>query len=194
MSDRSPLRVAGVDEVGRGCLAGPVVAAAVVLDAPIDGLRDSKQLSPRARARLANDIRQRALAWAVGSASVAEIDALNILQASLLAMRRAVAALPLVPDAVEVDGNQDPRFGLPTRCIVGGDGLRPAIMAASILAKTDRDRWMTEWADHEPGYGHERHKGYGTAQHLAALRVLGPGEAHRMSFAPCRRFVRMALP
>jgi len=140
VSDRSPLRVAGVDEVGRGCLAGPVVAAAVVLDAPIDGLRDSKQLSPRARARLANDIRQRALAWAVGSASVAEIDALNILQASLLAMRRAVAALPLVPDAVEVDGNQDPRFGLPTRCIVGGDGLRPAIMAASISGQTPSER------------------------------------------------------
>lgn len=184
------MRIAGVDEAGRGCLAGPVVAAAVILDGAIPGLRDSKKLSASARTRLAEQIRAEASGWGIGMASAAEIDRLNILQASLLAMRRAVAALPFAPDAVEVDGNQDPHLGRPTICVIGGDGLCPAIMAASILAKTTRDAWMMQWAQREPGYGHEQHKGYGTAQHLTVLRKRGPGPEHRMSFAPCRQGVR----
>ncbi|WP_029891555.1 ribonuclease HII [Polycyclovorans algicola] len=183
----SVLRVAGVDEAGRGCLAGPVVAAVVVLAQPIEGLRDSKRLSVGARARMADLIKAEALAWAIGDASVAEIDTLNILQASLLAMRRAVAALPWVPDAVEVDGNQDPKGGWPTTCWVGGDDLRPAIMAASILAKTTRDAWMLTLDADRPQYGFALHKGYGTARHLAALADHGPSDQHRMSFAPCQR-------
>ncbi|MBU0790180.1 MAG: ribonuclease HII [Polycyclovorans sp.] len=181
------LRVAGVDEAGRGCLAGPVVAAAVVLAGPIAGLRDSKRLSAAARARRAVQIKAEALAWGIGQASVIEIDTLNILQASLLAMRRAVAALPWVPDAVEIDGNQDPDGGWPTTCWIGGDDLRPAIMAASILAKTTRDEWMLELDARNPEYGFALHKGYGTPQHLAALAARGPGVHHRMSFAPCQR-------
>lgn len=186
------VRIAGVDEAGRGCLAGPVVAAAVVLAAPISGLRDSKRLSALARDRLALQIKAEALAWGIGQASVAEIDALNILQASLLAMRRAVAALPWLPDAVEVDGNQDPKGGWPTTCWVGGDDLRPAIMAASILAKTTRDQWMLELDARTPSYGFALHKGYGTPRHLAALAEFGPSDEHRMSFAPCQR-ARTAL-
>ena len=162
------LRVAGVDEAGRGCLAGPVVAAAVVLAGPIAGLRDSKRLSAAARARRAVQIKAEALAWGIGQASVIEIDTLNILQASLLAMRRAVAALP-------------------TTCWIGGDDLRPAIMAASILAKTTRDEWMLELDARNPEYGFALHKGYGTPQHLAALAARGPGVHHRMSCAPCQR-------
>lgn len=188
------LRIAGVDEAGRGCLAGPVVAAAVVLIEPIEGLRDSKRLSAKARARLALEIKERAAGWGIGQASVAEIDQLNILQASLLAMRRAVAALPFVPDAVEVDGNQDPQGGWPTTCWIGGDDLRPAIMAASILAKTTRDDWMLAADARFPGYGHAVHKGYGTARHLLALSELGASPEHRMSFAPCRRVLERAIP
>lgn len=181
---------AGVDEAGRGCLAGPVVAAAVVLGSPIEGLRDSKKLSAASRERLARQIRADALAWAVSSASREEIDRLNILQASLLAMRRAVAALSMAPDAVRVDGNQDPGLGCATHCVVGGDGLHAEIMAASILAKTVRDAWMDELDAAHPGYDFAIHKGYGTPRHLSALQRLGPSVQHRMSFAPCQRAAR----
>lgn len=177
--------IAGVDEAGRGCLAGPVVAAAVILAAPIDGLRDSKKLSPARRARLAEQIRQTALAWSVAQASVEEIDRLNILQASLLAMRRAVTTLPRPPTHVRVDGNQDPHVGLPTTCVIGGDGLHAEIMAASILAKVARDELLCRLDAAHPGYGLAQHKGYGTAGHLSALQALGPSPLHRMSFAPC---------
>lgn len=179
--------IAGIDEAGRGCLAGPVVAAAVILPADhgLIGLNDSKQLSASARERLFPQIQQRALAWAVASASVEEIDQLNILQANFLAMRRAVAALGRQPALCRVDGNQDPRLGLPTALVVGGDALHAEIMAASILAKVARDRLLLELDTQYPGYGFARHKGYGTAAHLAALRRLGPCAEHRMSFAPC---------
>jgi ribonuclease HII len=181
--------VAGVDEAGRGPLAGPVVAAAVILDPgrPIEGLRDSKQLSAARRERLAPLIRERALAWCVAEASVEEIDALNILQATLLAMRRAVAGLALVPELVLVDGNQLPRLACEARAIIGGDALEPAISAASILAKTVRDAGMAAAEAHYPGYGFARHAGYGTAQHLAALETLGATPLHRRSFAPVAR-------
>lgn len=179
--------IAGIDEAGRGCLAGPVVAAAVILPADhgLVGLNDSKQLSASAREKLFPQIQQRALAWAVASASVEEIDRLNILQANFLAMRRAVAALGLKPGLCRVDGNQDPRLGLPTALVVGGDALHAEIMAASILAKVSRDHRLLELDAQHPGYGFAQHKGYGTAAHLAALRRLGPCAEHRMSFAPC---------
>lgn len=182
-------RVAGVDEVGRGCLAGPVYAAAVVLpaDAVIEGLRDSKQLSAAQRDRVAARIRVVALSWAISRAEVEEIDRLNILQASLLAMRRAVAALHLRPHECRIDGNQDPALpDLPVRLIVGGDAIEPSIMAASVLAKVVRDAEMARLDAVYPGYGLARHKGYGTAQHLQALRQRGPSPVHRMSFSPCR--------
>ena len=184
-------RVAGVDEAGRGPLAGPVIAAAVILDParPIEGLGDSKALSEAARERLAPLIRARALAWALGSADRAEIDKLNILQATLLAMRRAVLALPLRPEHVQVDGNRAPALeDLPctVETVVRGDATVAAIGAASILAKTHRDALMRALERSHPGYGFARHKGYGTAQHLAALRRLGPSSEHRLSFAPVR--------
>ena len=180
--------VCGVDEAGRGPLAGPVLAAAVILDPrhPIDGLRDSKQLSVRQREALAQRIRERALGWAIAQASVAEIDTLNILQATMLAMRRAVAGLPLRPALALVDGNRAPALDCPVRTLIRGDSLEPAISAASILAKTARDALMDELHGLHPGYGFDRHKGYGSAAHLAALRALGPCEAHRRSFAPVR--------
>lgn len=183
--------IAGVDEAGRGCLAGPVYAAAVILPADhgLKGLNDSKQLSQAAREKLFPRIQQQARAWAIGIASVEEIDRHNILQANFLAMRRAVAALSPVPSRCRVDGNQDPRLGLPTELVVGGDALHPEIMAASILAKVARDRHMAELDAAHPGYGFAGHKGYGTAAHLVALRQLGPCEAHRMSFAPCAQTV-----
>lgn len=179
----------GVDEAGRGPLAGPVCAAAVILDPsrPIPGLRDSKRLSARRREEFAGLIRTRALAWAVAWASVAEIDALNILQASLLAMRRAVEALGHVPELVQVDGNQAPRLMMPVETVVGGDDTVPAIAAASILAKQARDERMLRIHASWPGYGFDRHKGYPTAQHLESLRRLGACEQHRRSFAPVRR-------
>lgn len=183
--------VAGVDEAGRGPLAGPVVAAAVILDAsrPIDGLADSKQLSAARREALALQIRDRCIAWAVAEASVAEIDALNILQATLLAMRRAVEALNREPAEVWVDGNRSPAWRWSTRCIVGGDASEPAISAASILAKTVRDAQMTELARQWPQYGFERHAGYPTPAHLAALQTHGPCPEHRRSFAPVARLL-----
>lgn len=183
--------IAGVDEAGRGPLAGPVVAAAVILDElhPIAGLNDSKQLSAAKRERLFDEIRARALCFAVAQASVQEIDALNILQATLLAMRRAVLGLRLAPKLVLVDGNRLPV--LPMRCeaIVKGDTMVAAISAASILAKVTRDRWCLDCDHAYPQYGFAQHKGYGTAQHLAALRQHGACPVHRTTFAPVARLL-----
>ncbi len=178
--------VVGVDEAGRGPLAGPVVAAAVVLpDGPLpDGLNDSKKLSPRRRGELARHIRSEAR-WAVAEASVEEIDRLNILQAALLAMRRAVEALGLPEAEVLVDGDRLPE-GLRGRAVVRGDATYACIAAASILAKEHRDRLMLRLAEEHPGYGFERHFGYPTPDHLEALRRLGPCPIHRRSFGPCR--------
>lgn len=187
--------VAGVDEAGRGPLAGPVMAAAVILDDlhPIAGLADSKQLSAARRERLFEEIRGKALCFAVAQASVEEIDQLNILQASLLAMRRAVLGLRLPPKLVLVDGNRLPV--LPMRCeaIVKGDALIAAISAASILAKVSRDRWCNEVATAYPAYGFAQHKGYGTAQHLAALQSGGATPLHRKTFAPVRAALASGL-
>jgi ribonuclease HII len=180
--------IAGVDEAGRGPLAGPVVAACVLLDPdyPIDGLADSKTLSAVRRESIAARIREHALAWAVGEASVAEIDALNILRATLLAMARAVEGLALKPDEVLVDGLYCPAVACRARAVVRGDATVPSISAASILAKTARDAVMVRLHACHPGYGFDRHKGYPTAEHVAALRRLGPIDAHRRSFAPVR--------
>jgi ribonuclease HII len=178
--------IAGVDEAGRGPLAGPVYAAAVILDParPIVGLRDSKLLSAARREGLAVEIRASALAWAVASADVAEIDSLNILQATLVAMQRAVAALAPAPVEVLVDGNQVPRLACPARAIVKGDRDVAAISAASILAKTARDAVLRDLHTLYPLYGFAQNKGYGTPEHLAALAQHGPCAAHRRSFAP----------
>lgn len=183
-----PALPAGVDEVGRGPLAGPVIAAAVVFrGGGPDGLRDSKKLTARRRQALTEEIKATALSWSLGRAEVAEIDRLNILRASHLAMQRAVAALAVRPDIVLVDGNLLPRFECPALAIVGGDDRVPAISAASIIAKVARDAEMAELAARYPGYGFEQHKGYGTAAHLAALAHLGPCVLHRRSFAPVRK-------
>jgi ribonuclease HII len=184
-------RVAGVDEAGRGPLAGPVVAAAVILDParPIEGLRDSKQLSAGRRERLEREIREKALAFAVAEASVEEIDRLNILQASLLAMKRAIEALAPAADRVLVDGRQIPQLAVAARAIVGGDAVEPAISAASILAKTHRDRLMVELDRQFPQFGFARHFGYPTPEHLARLVECGPSDIHRRSFAPVRAAV-----
>jgi ribonuclease HII len=178
----------GVDEAGRGPLAGPVYAAAVVLDPlrPIRGLADSKTLPEPERIRLAAEIRQHARAWAVASASVEEIDRLNILQATLLAMTRAVAGLAFVPDEALIDGNRCPVLDIPARAIVRGDASVAAISAASILAKTARDEEMLRLHGLYPQYGFDRHKGYPTAAHVAALRQHGAAIVHRRSFAPVR--------
>ena len=183
-----PGLVAGVDEAGRGPLAGPVVAAAVILDdrQPIAGLADSKVLSPRKRERLFDEIRAKALACCIAEASVEEIDRLNILQASLLAMRRAVEGLRLVPRRVLVDGNQLPVLNMPAAAIVSGDAKVPAISAASILAKVYRDRLCLALDRDYPDYGFAAHKGYPTAAHLAALRQHGACPVHRRSYAPVR--------
>ncbi|MEN9384549.1 MAG: ribonuclease [Pseudomonadota bacterium] len=178
--------VAGVDEAGRGPLAGPVVAAAVVLDEqrPIAGLADSKKLSPLRRERLFDEIRAKSLCFCVAEASVEEIDTLNILQATLLAMKRAVAGLRLKPHLVLVDGNRLPVLDVRAEAIVKGDSKVQAISAASILAKVTRDRYMLAQHDQYPHYGFDRHKGYGTEMHLAALRDHGASPLHRNSFAP----------
>lgn len=178
--------VAGVDEAGRGPLAGPVVAAAVILDDqdPIDGVADSKTLSAARREALYDAIRARALCLGVGAASVEEIDRLNILQATLLAMQRAVAGLRLRPSLVLVDGNRLPVLEMRTEAVVRGDATVAAIAAASIVAKVTRDRLMDEAHAAHPAYGFDRHRGYGTAQHLRALRQHGPTPWHRRSFAP----------
>ena len=180
--------VAGVDEAGRGSLAGPVVAAAVILDArqPIAGLVDSKKLTALRREKLFDEIMAKALCCSVAEASVQEIDQLNILQATLLAMQRAVAGLRLKPGHVLVDGNRLPSLPMTSEAIVKGDALVPAISAASILAKVSRDRWCAQMDADYAGYGFAEHKGYGTAAHLAALRAHGPCAVHRQSFAPVR--------
>jgi ribonuclease HII len=187
--------VCGVDEAGRGPLAGPVYAAAVILDERhlISGLADSKKLSEKKRDKLAAEIRQHALAWAIGRADVAEIDQINILQASLLAMKRAVESLPFMPSQVLVDGLHCPRLTMPAQAIVKGDGCVAQISAASILAKTARDAVMLELHDVYPQYGFDRHKGYGTADHLAALRQHGASPAHRASFAPVKAVLDKGL-
>lgn len=184
-----PGLLAGVDEAGRGPLAGPVVAAAVILDdrAPIRGLADSKLLSERRRERLYDEIRAKALCCSIAQASVEEIDRLNILQATMLAMQRAVKGLRLKPAKVLVDGNRLPPLDVLAEAIVSGDALVPAISAASILAKVTRDRLLLSLHEQFPAYGFDRHKGYGTAQHLSALQTLGPLDAHRRTFAPVAR-------
>jgi len=187
LSQQEQKYIAGVDEVGRGPLAGPVVAAAVILDPnrPIVGLKDSKLLSEKKREHLFILIQQNALAWAVGYATVEEIDTLNILQAALLAMQRAVAGLQLAPEFALIDGNRCPQH-LPcaAQAIIGGDRTVPAISAASIIAKVTRDREMLVWHEKYPQYGFKQHKGYGTREHLSALSAHGPSNIHRRSFAP----------
>ncbi len=185
------LLICGVDEAGRGPLAGPVSAAAVILDEtkPIEGLADSKKLSEKQRDLLAPLIRERALAWAVAFAEVEEIDQFNILQATLLAMKRAVLALPIQPQQVLVDGLYCPQTGIPSQAIVQGDSKVAAISAASILAKTARDELMLKLHERYPQYGFDGHKGYPTAAHLAALREHGVSEIHRRSFRPVRELL-----
>jgi ribonuclease HII len=181
-----PGLVAGVDEAGRGPLAGPVVAAAVILNdkRPILGLADSKKLTALRRERLYDEIMAHALCCSIAQASVEEIDELNILQATMLAMRRAVQGLRLKPNKVLVDGNRLPPLDVLAEAVVGGDALVPAISAASILAKVTRDRLLVNLHEQHPGYGFDRHKGYGTAEHLRTLNTLGPLPEHRKSFAP----------
>lgn len=184
-----PGLMAGVDEAGRGPLAGPVVAAAVILDdlKPIKGLADSKQLTAKRREKLYDEIRAKALCCSIAQASVEEIDRLNILQATLLAMQRAVQGLRLRPAKVLVDGNRLPALDVLAEAIVSGDALVPAISAASILAKVTRDRMLAELHRQHPAYGFDRHKGYGTAEHLRALQTHGALAEHRRSFAPVAR-------
>ncbi|MEO0442147.1 MAG: ribonuclease HII [Pseudomonadota bacterium] len=180
--------VAGVDEVGRGPLAGDVVTAAVILDPqrPVEGLNDSKKLTENRREQLFAVICERSLSWAIGRASVAEIDQLNILQASLLAMTRAVAALPVQPEHVLVDGPKLPRWHYPAEAVVKGDSRVAAIAAASILAKVTRDREMVDLDKQYPGYGFAKHKGYPTAAHREAIKTLGLTPIHRQSYAPVK--------
>ena len=177
---------AGVDEAGRGPLAGPVVAAAVILDPenPIEGLADSKKLTAKKREALEPLIKERALAWCVAEASVEEIDEINILQATMLAMQRAVAGLKVQPEFVQVDGNRIPELPMMAEAIVKGDAKVAAISAASILAKTHRDAYMMEQAHRYPGYGFEKHMGYGTAEHIKAIETLGVLPIHRKTFKP----------
>ncbi len=188
-----PRHSAGVDEVGRGPLAGPVVAGAVILDSrkPIVGLADSKRLSAQRREALSEEIKAHALAWAVGEASVAEIDTVNILRASHLAMQRAVAALAQVPEVIFVDGNLLPAFLVPAVAVVKGDSRVPEISAGAIVAKVTRDAMMRDMDAAFPDYGFAGHKGYPTPQHLAALAEHGPCRHHRNSFAPVREARRV---
>lgn len=191
--ESSPLGLsAGFDEVGRGCIAGPVIAAAVVLPKELrhlDGLADSKALTPKRRSALAIAIRTHSVAWAIGRAEVCEIDRLNILQASLLAMRRAYAALPVKPDHALIDGNRCPDLPCPCRPVIGGDQTIPSISAASILAKVFRDREMEVLDTLFPGYGLAVHKGYPTEDHRQALTRLRASPIHRRSFGPVRRLL-----
>jgi len=188
--EQPPLVTAGVDEAGRGPLAGAVYAAAVILDParPIAGLADSKVLKPETREALALEIRECALAWFVASASVAEIDSLNILRATMLAMQRAVQGLPVLPQLALVDGNQAPKLGCTVQTVIKGDALVPAISAASILAKTARDADLLRLHALYPQYAFDQHKGYGTPLHLQMLREHGPCAEHRRSFAPIKAF------
>ena len=187
-----PGLLAGVDEAGRGPLAGPVVAAAVILDDlhPIAGLNDSKKLTAKRREKLFDEIKAKALCFSIAEATVQEIDEINILQATLLAMKRAVEGLRLKPVKVLVDGNRLPAIDIRAEAIVQGDALVPAISAASILAKVHRDRLCEQMHAQYPQYGFDQHKGYGTAVHLAALQAHGPAECHRLTFAPVARSVR----
>jgi ribonuclease HII len=182
--------IAGVDEVGRGPLAGPVVTAAVILKTSIPGLTDSKLLSPLKRAKLAVTIQQEALAYAYGWASLEEIESLNIHYATLLAMERAVLALSVTPGQILVDGRFALNITIPSHAIVKGDKDIPEISAASILAKVKRDTEMSQWDLEYPGYGFAQHKGYGTAQHLKALASLGPCPIHRKGYAPIAKFYK----
>lgn len=187
--------ICGVDEAGRGPIAGPVYAAAVILDParPIFGLKDSKKLSAARREVLAEAIKTNALAWAIAAADEAEIDRLNILHASMLAMRRAVLALVPAAEAALIDGNRCPELPIPARAIVKGDALEPAISAASILAKTERDKVLHALAVKYPEYGFDRHAGYPTPAHLAALERYGPCPAHRKTFGPVQRILQKQL-
>lgn len=184
-------RIAGVDEVGRGCLAGPVVAAAVILDPnrPIKGLRDSKKLSAKKRDELAEEIKEKALAWSVAAMGPEVIDKINILQATLEAMKAAVEKLPVEPDFVQVDGNKLPKWKWLSEAIVKGDDKVEWISAASIIAKTTRDSYMCKIAKLYPQYGFEHHVGYGTAEHIKALKAYGPTPIHRKTFAPVREVI-----
>ncbi|EKD78098.1 MAG: ribonuclease HII [uncultured bacterium] len=191
--DKSFRFIAGVDEAGRGPLAGPVFAAAVILNPThnILELTDSKLLTEKKREKLFTEITEKCISYSVAFSSVAEIDEMNILQASLLAMRRAVAQLTVVPHEVWVDGNQNPRCPYPTKLIIQGDFLIPVISAASIIAKVTRDRLMKKLDVQFPGYGFAKHKGYGTREHLAALKKRGATSIHRCSFAPVREVVAL---
>lgn len=185
--------IAGVDEAGRGPLAGPVVAACVILDPqnPIDGLDDSKKLTPKKRESLFEMIKEKSLAWAISYASVEEIDKINILQASLLVMKRSIESLSIIPSHVQVDGNFLPKTEISMEAIIGGDKLIPAISAASILAKVTRDRDMVRYDEVYPGYGFANHKGYGTKTHILALKELGVTPIHRRSFEPIKSMMRL---
>ncbi len=185
------LWVAGIDEAGRGPWAGPVVAAAVILhpEKPILGLKDSKLLTPKQRANLFDLIIANAMGYAVGRAEVFEIDKINILQATMLAMERAVYALPVQPALALIDGNKAPKLACQTKTIVGGDQVEPAISAASILAKVTRDREMEMLDQQYPEYGFAKHKGYGTKDHILALQKYGPTEIHRKSYAPIAAYL-----
>ena len=191
MQWHAPGLIAGVDEAGRGPLAGPVVAAAVILDDlnPIEGLADSKRLTAARRAKLFDEVRAKALCFCIAQATVEEIDRLNILQATMLAMQRAVNGLRLKPQLVQVDGNRIPLLEVQAEAIVKGDALIQAISAASILAKVHRDRWCEEFDRSYPQYGFAAHKGYGTAAHLQALNQYGATPEHRRSFAPVTRVI-----
>lgn len=194
---RSRIRiVCGVDEAGRGPLAGPVFAAAVILHPrrSIKGLADSKVLTEARRLELAKAIKQRAQAWSVAAASVEEIDSLNILGATMLAMQRAVAGLGMMPDVIKVDGNRAPHLGCAVETVIGGDARVRAISAASILAKTERDKELLRLHEMYPEYGFDQHKGYGTALHLERLQQYGVSPAHRRSFAPVRRLLEPEVP
>lgn len=182
--------LAGVDEVGRGPLAGPVVAAAVILDSknPITGLQDSKKISEKKRELLADEIKEKAAAWAIGRAEVEEIDNINILHASLLAMKRAVLALDIIPEMVVVDGQHTPNVEYKKMAIIKGDDLVPAISAASIIAKVARDNEMIAFDEVYPGYGFSSHKGYPTKKHMDALASLGITDIHRRSFSPVAKY------
>ena len=196
MTSRTEARIAGVDEAGRGPLAGPVVVAAVILDPqrPLDGLADSKQLAEAQRDALAPQIRATALAWSVVAVDIDEIERLNILGATLAGMTRALQALCIAPTLALIDGNRLPReLRCPARAVIGGDASEAAISAASILAKTARDALMCELDTRHPGYGFARHKGYATPEHLAALERLGPCAIHRRAFAPVRRLIAPEL-
>ena len=187
--------IAGVDEVGRGCLAGSVVAAAVILDPnkPIAGLADSKKLTERKREQLSKLIQEQALSWAIAEASVAEIDSLNILQATLLAMQRAIAGLHILPDTVLIDGNQLPHLTMPAHAIVKGDSKVQAISAASIIAKVYRDQLMVDYHHQYPNFSFHLHKSYGTTQHLAEIQQFGFLEVHRKTFNPVKTLIMQSI-